>query len=82
MSISITLFSRGAAATRLLGRGVVGWTVAAAVGAGSGYYAGSAGHAAAARPAAVAATAALPASDLQTETPDAAARAEPLPPTF
>ena len=61
MSISITLFSRGAAASRLLGRGVLGWTVAAAVGAGSGYYAGSTGHAAAARPAAVAATAALPA---------------------
>ncbi len=82
MSIQALLSARAAAATRLLGRGAVGWTLAAAVGAGSGYYAGSAGHAVAAPPAQPVAIPALAGSDLQTEPPAPSALAEPLPPTF
>lgn len=82
MSIPALLIARTATATRMLGRGVVGWTVAAAVGAGSGYYAGSAGHAVAARPAEPPAIPALAGSDLQTDMPDPSAQVEPLPPTF
>lgn len=84
MSLAATLSAGAAAGTRILGRSAFGWTLAAAVGAGSGYYAGSAGHesghAEAAPPAVRLQSAPPAASDLKPATLDAPAVVEPQPP--
>jgi hypothetical protein len=85
MSITATVSTAAAAASRLLGRQALGWTAAAALGAGSGYYAGSggleSGHTIAVRPAATLQGAPRPtALDLVPATLDQPALVEPQPP--
>ncbi len=84
MSLAITLSTGAAAVSRLIGRQALGWTAAAALGAGSGYYAGSGGletgHAIAPPSAAVKVAPRAPAADLVPATLDQPAPAEPQPP--
>lgn len=86
--MSITATVTTGALSRLLGRQALGWTAAAALGAGSGYYAGTggleAGQAVTTRPAAaVSPLKAAPRStmpDLVPATLDQPALVEPQPP--